>query len=142
MGTKVQSRLTGDWLYSFEIRGNYKESRWGDDPREAHEFADKREARTTLQEIRHTEHGTYDYDFNFKRTVVPKPKPIILPDEIWVMGYHTFNHLGSICHVSHGDEFYATEVECQHAIDTMKSWIGMGDRKQYRPVKFVSKKAI
>lgn len=73
-----------------------------------------------------------------KRT--PKPKPIVLPAEVWVMGYHFSTPLGSVCHISYGDVFYATAAECQEYIDNMPSWIGMGDRKQYRPVQLVSKK--
>lgn len=60
------------------------------------------------------------------------------PFEIWVMAFHTHNVLGSIAHVTHGDGFWFTEEECQSDIDSMKSWIGMGDRSQYRPLKLVN----
>ena len=62
------------------------------------------------------------------------------PLEVWIMGFHTHNMVGSICHVSAGDPYFFTEGECQDAIDNMKSWIGMGDRKQYRPVRFILNK--
>jgi hypothetical protein len=68
-----------------------------------------------------------------------KPVTPPLPKEIWVMAWHTSNMLGSISHVSNGDQFFATEEECQNFIDNMKGWIGMGDRDRYRPMKLVSK---
>jgi len=72
---------------------------------------------------------------------IKKPKPpklAPLPDEIWVMYLSMNNSAGSIAHVSHGDKFYRTEDECQKAIDEMPSWLGMGDRKRYRPMCLVS----
>ncbi len=67
-----------------------------------------------------------------------KVKLVPLPDEIWVTGFHTYSVVGSICHISSGEKFFRTKEECQHEIDTMQGWIGMGDRKQYRPVKLIS----
>lgn len=67
-----------------------------------------------------------------------KVKLIPLPDEIWVMYLTMSNSCGSIAHVSHGDRFYRTQEECQHAIDTMKGWLGMGDRNRYHPMKLIS----
>jgi len=54
------------------------------------------------------------------------------------MGFNFATPLGSVCDVSPGDKFYRTEAECQAVIDNMKGWIGMGDRKRYRPLKLIS----
>lgn len=69
-----------------------------------------------------------------------KPKPVILPDEVWVMYLSMSNSAGSISHVSYGEKFWATKEECQHDIDTMPGWIGMGDRSKYRPMQLVNGK--
>jgi len=63
-----------------------------------------------------------------------KVKPPILPNSLWICAYHTHNMLGSIAHVSSGEKFYLSKEECQEAIDKMEGWIGMEDRKQYRPI--------
>lgn len=67
-----------------------------------------------------------------------KVKQTPLPAEVWVMSYNTYTPLGSVSHVSAGERFYRTQEECQTAIDKMPGWIGMGDRKQYRPIRLVS----
>ncbi len=83
------------------------------------------------------EDGTSSY-FNPPTKRKPrKPKPIPLPDEVWVMAYNTATMLGSVSHVSYGDKFFRTREACQQAIDNMKGWIGMGDRSQYRPLLLV-----
>jgi hypothetical protein len=71
-----------------------------------------------------------------------KPKPIQynMPDELWIMAYHTHNSVGSISHVSNGEKFYTSKKECQDAIDAMPGWIGMGDRSKYRPLCIVKAK--
>ena len=61
-----------------------------------------------------------------------------LPHELWVMAYHTATMAGSVSHVSGGEKFYRTQEECQAAIDGMRSWLGMGNRNQYRPICLVS----
>lgn len=67
----------------------------------------------------------------------PKPKPVVLPNEVWTDAYITQNMVGSITHVSSGNKFFATKEECQHYIDTRPGWIGGGGPKSYRPIQLV-----
>lgn len=64
----------------------------------------------------------------------PAPPP---PAEVYVMGWHGSTAVGSFTHVSSGDPFHLTEEACQKSIDEMRSWIGMGDRARYRPLKLM-----
>lgn len=67
-----------------------------------------------------------------------KAPKTVLPDAIWVMALHTFNAVGGITHVSTGDKFWTSKEKCQNDIDTMESWLGMGDRSRYHPLKLVN----
>lgn len=77
------------------------------------------------------------FDPNEKPEKKVKPKPINLPDELWVMAFHTCNTLGSISHVSAGEKFFTSKEACQKEIDDMTPWPGMGDRNKYRPLQLV-----
>jgi hypothetical protein len=52
----------------------------------------------------------------------------------WVMAMRGHTAAGSFSHVSNGDKLHESEEACQHEIDTMEGWIGMGDRKRYYPL--------
>lgn len=70
-----------------------------------------------------------------------KPVKPELPAQLWVMYMSGDTMAGSFNHVSSGEKFYRTREECQAAIDTMEGWLGMGDRKRYRPLLIVSGEA-
>lgn len=72
------------------------------------------------------------------RIRIKKPKLAPLPDEVWVMYLSMNNSAGSVSHVSYGDKFYRSKEDCQKAIDEMPSWLGMGDRKRYKPLLLIS----
>lgn len=54
-----------------------------------------------------------------------KEKPVLAPEQVWVMAWNTSTSLGSVSHVSSGEKFYPTVGACQKAIDEMPSWIGI-----------------
>lgn len=59
---------------------------------------------------------------------------------LWVMSMSGTTMVGSYNHVSGGDQLYRSREECQKAIDEMPGWIGMGDRKRYRPLPLIAPK--